>query len=144
MIEPVPLTSKEKVQILLAEYSTLRTEILQRNSVLNQILTVGGASLLAIISFLFARQELIALFMGLALLFIVLPCLAIYAIGTVDFDTLAAAQRLREIESAINKMADERLLIWETDNGLYKVGLGRRLDHSIKLALKPFNWAARR
>jgi hypothetical protein len=70
--------------------------------------------------------------------------LIFFAFKTVEFDTLAAAGRIREIECAINELAGEKILVWETDHGLYAVNYAARFkpfrDGLKRLLLKCLWW----
>ncbi len=62
-------------------------------------------------------------------LFLVICCLLYVVFRIIEFDTLAAAARVRELEAQINEMAGERLLTWETDHGLSKIGYRDRFRY---------------
>ncbi len=110
------VTAQDKINILLTEYSTLRDELLQRNTILNQ--TFGIAAIFAT-----AALSLLAtsLFEVGIIMIVNLPLPLAFFTLMLRFDTDAAANRVREIEARINEIAGSRLLVWETDNGLYKV-----------------------
>jgi hypothetical protein len=113
----------EKIDILLAEYSTLRNEVLQRNSVLNQFLLVvltGGVGL-ATFSIQNGHDKIGVLMLGF------LPLIAFLGFKIIEFDTPAASARLKELEKALNGMAGSRLLTWETNRGLQTAGYRQRL-----------------
>jgi len=52
---------KDKVQIILEEYKSLRTEILQRNTVLNQIYAGCGAAFVGIVGLMLVHSFLAGL-----------------------------------------------------------------------------------
>jgi hypothetical protein len=114
----------ESISILMEEYKSLRAEILQRNTVLNNFLTVSVVATVSLFVYMWKENFLIAV-----LLLIVLANVIFVVFKCVEFDTLAAAARVREIEGHVNSKAKERLLLWETDHGLYTVGYGDRGQH---------------
>lgn len=119
-----PASREIYVQALLAEYSTLRAEILQRNTVLNQAYIASGSVTIAILGLIFTQSPAI----GSALL----PILAIYLYAVfrrADRDTKKAAQRVREIERAINHRLGEPLLVWESQEGILAHGYGERWQY---------------
>ena len=68
-----PLTRMEKIQVLILEYNALRNQLLQRNTVLNQVFTVSGTVATTAIVVTFTQS----LAFGVVLLFL-LP-IAIWA-----------------------------------------------------------------
>ncbi len=119
-----PLLAREKVLVLLAEYSMLRAEILQRNSVLNGLLAAGGAATVALIGLAFTKSFWVSL-----VLLIVAWAIGFVAFRLLEFDTLAAARHVRDLEATINLIAGERLLTWETDHDLPTVGYRERIKY---------------
>lgn len=108
-------SNEQKIQILMAEYQTLRAEVLQRNTVLNQTLAAFGTLAVPIIAVVLSRS----LIVGFALL-LGAPCTVFTTWLIVDRQTRVLAQRLREIEQEINTKAGETLLRWESGRaGLY-------------------------
>jgi len=101
----------------LAEYNTLRTEILQRATAQIQICTVAGAVAVAVIGYAVQSKswyvtgcllpEAIFLFIGMRF---------------VHQDTKAAAERVVELERAVNTHLGEDALVWEQRFGLSRVG----------------------
>jgi hypothetical protein len=68
---------------------------------------------------------------GIAItLFVVIPPIILLIFKVLEFDTRSAAKRLQELERSINDIAGEHLLVWETNNGIYKVGYGARFKAS--------------
>jgi ABC-type transport system involved in Fe-S cluster assembly fused permease/ATPase subunit len=104
----------QKIQILLAEYSTLRTEVLSRYNAQFQssaVLVTVFIGLTVLTSTNGLKPVLIALMIVTALIFIAV-------LIWIDVDIAKAARRLRAIEADVNQRAGERLLVWETDTGL--------------------------
>jgi hypothetical protein len=100
------LTNKDKIQILLHEYGTLRMEIIHRTNNLYQLLAVGGALFVWLMGHAVDRRFWISLSVGLPLL-----CLGFSVIRRYINKT---ARRLREIEKTVNSLAGLELLVWET------------------------------
>ena len=103
------LNTQGKVQILLHEYASLRTEIFHRTGHLLQLITVGGALFLWLMSRPIDRRFWISLIA------------AVVVVGLFSWfihrDIEKAAERLRQLEKDINKRAGEDLLVWETHWG---------------------------
>jgi hypothetical protein len=100
----------ERIQILLQEYSTLRSEILTRTSNMYQLI-VGAPT--AWIFLLEHRSNFTVFWLFFAIL-VVGCCILGWFISR---DISKAARRLRELESDINRRANENLLVWETQWG---------------------------
>src|SRR5262249_45274512 len=92
--------AKEKITILLAEYNTLRAEILQRNTVLNQFLIFTSATAIGLIGGLFATDK----YLYSLLSFIVLSVLIITVYRAVIANTFVLAEQVRRLEHDINKL----------------------------------------
>jgi hypothetical protein len=114
MEEPAQVTSdvlgtKDKIQILLAEYNTLRSEIITRGGTGFQIIAIA-AGLLALL----LQRQIDTRF--------VIGCIVLVA-GTAAFTWIITgnigklSRRITEIEKDINKRAGETLLSWETAHG---------------------------
>jgi hypothetical protein len=99
------ITAKEKLTVLLAEYATLRAEIIQRYNSGFQLLAISVPSLVLINSV-----------SGLAKWYI--PALAIAAIAIAAYIILTGIHRisihLQSLESRINTLAEDELMSWET------------------------------
>jgi hypothetical protein len=96
----------EKVRILLAEHSALRSEIVARMGHVYQVMTV----LVAGTAILIGLKQLVQWFYPLLVILVVL---AVVAFWYVNRDIWKAAARLREIEIDVNDRAGEDLLVWE-------------------------------
>src|SRR5882672_8332261 len=102
------LGQKEKIQILLAEYATLRTEITGR---IGYGFQIGGISA-AIITWLL--QQALTNSSVLLLLGSVILLLGVLGFSWINVrDLFRNARRVREIEFEINSRAGEYLLLWE-------------------------------
>lgn len=100
---------REKLQILLAEYTSLRSEINSRISSTYSAVAV----LILLIVFVLQQNVGFKFYIGLF----------IAVVGTgicgriLAYDTFSAARRVQEIEAEVNRRAKEKLLIWETERG---------------------------
>jgi peptidoglycan/LPS O-acetylase OafA/YrhL len=113
------VNAQGKIQILLEEYSSLRTEILQRSGHMYQLLGVGGAMFL----WLTGRTNIdLRFWISLAVLLAVMLLFG----WLLHRDIEKAAERLRQLELDINNRAGEELLVWERHWGGSVTGyLGR-------------------
>ena len=119
----VPMENKEKIAILLAEYNTLRSEILAARVAATQALAIGIPVVLASIGLglHFAPNTLVVSLGVFAILFI---C---FFVGWNEINTHKFTAHVRGLETNINGRAGERLLTWETDHGWG--GMVTRQDH---------------
>jgi len=118
------MSTNDKVLTLLAEYSSLRSEIMQRNSVFNQYCVISVPASVAAVSFAYTAYPPA----GISL-FLVICGLLYVVFRIIEFDTLAAAARVRVLEKKLNEMAGERLVTWETDCGLNTIGYHDRFRY---------------
>jgi hypothetical protein len=103
----------EKINILLHEYDTLREEIIGRTNNMYQMLAVGSAVFIALLSFSNNFAKLISLTSFCA--FVIS-----FFCWMIKEETANAAARLRELEEKINIRAGEPLLTWENKFGKAK------------------------
>src|SRR5437870_2602136 len=103
--QPESLSEKDKIQILLQEYNSLRAELLLGHNKMFQLLSLGGALFVLIIS-----RPLDARFWTAVVAALVVIS---YVSFTIMRDILRLAKRVRELEVDINRRAGEELLIWE-------------------------------
>jgi hypothetical protein len=110
--ERAGVTDKERVSVLLAEYNTLRTEMMQRYTNLTSFFTMSitsGVTIVGIVSLnSFIHATILAGILVAAL------CVVIFIINR-DFSRLAA--QIQSLESRINAKSGEALLTWETAHG---------------------------
>lgn len=122
------LGNEERIDILLEEYKTLRTEILQRHSAIMQFISIVGTGLGAAIAFAFVHKALPAAAATLVTL--------LFAIGSgllwLDNDLRLLSARIQEIEDKVNRLADDRLLVWETTRGMNKLGYRERIKQTLR------------
>ena len=103
------ISEKDKVQILLHEYDTLRTELIHRGNNMYQLVAVAGAIVVWLVSrVLDARFWILLVLAGVVV--------SIFS-WFIYRDMTKAAERVRQLEKDINKRAREELLIWETQWG---------------------------
>jgi hypothetical protein len=127
-VENAPLlTVQDEVAILLAEYTSLRNELQQRNTVLNQTYATGAAVMAGALGLLGTP-----LWQAGLVLIIVLPLPLVFFTLMLRYDVEDAAGRVREIENAINQLAGKRLLVWETDHGLKAVSYVDRIKTVLR------------
>jgi hypothetical protein len=109
------LPPQVKVQILLAEYATLRTEIIQRIGHQMQLLAVGGVMFLWLVS----RGKFDAAFWCSLVAFVSVVLIFGYFLRR---DITHAAERVAQLEVDVNRRAGEKLLVWENEWGGHKTG----------------------
>jgi len=127
------MSEEDKVRILLAEYSSLRAEIIARLGHGYQLLTIGTAVLG--IMFVFPTR---GWFFYIAAT--VIGVVYLIACGFVVIDLNKIGRRVREIEHEINIRAGEHLLVWEHLWGGLATGYlkyGRELPRSSLPPLTP-------
>jgi hypothetical protein len=112
--------TKEKIQALLAEYSGLRTESINRNNNIFQLF----AALIVLFGFAIGRQHLDGQFW----LIVVSATLSVFSLGwRIHRDVDTAAERMRQIETRVNDLLGEKVMEWETEWGGSARGYLRRL-----------------
>jgi hypothetical protein len=119
--------SKEKLTILLTEYSALRAQLLQRNSIINQLFSISGTMLLALVTLGFTQSFLA----GLALL-LVAPPILLFTFRLNESDMLVTAKRLEELQIQINDYAGEKLLKAETADGESTMGYIPNFAYAVR------------
>jgi hypothetical protein len=104
------LDEKEKTNILLSEYNSLRTEINERISNAFQVGAIGltGLALCFQIQMSDSTRVNALLIIGIGA-----GCL----LWIIFHNFLNAGLRVQELERDINKRASEKLLIWENERG---------------------------
>ena len=119
------MTDSEKIQILLKEYETLRTEMIQRFNHRFQFLTIIGA----VGAFIFFKADKISYLGVLAVAIAFISVLLVWVwIGNV---IARCSKRVSEIEKQVNSLAEEELLRWETQQ--IQGGLFHRIYKRKKL-----------
>jgi hypothetical protein len=129
-----PLTRMEKIQVLLVEYNTLKTEIFDQSRVMYQVFGVGGTISIAIIAFVFTNKSIAAILIGIFLILLLL--FFMYCVSRMmTFISDEASKRLLQIEDAINSLADAKLLVWEHEQG-FQTGMDQRRIATVVDPLK--------
>jgi hypothetical protein len=102
------LTQKDRIQILLSEYSALRAEYVSRTGVGFQLLGFGVTAA----AFLLGQNSGSGAFHYVVILFVLIA----FGLGifTNVRDLRRVAVRLKQLEHEINSRAGESLLVWET------------------------------
>jgi hypothetical protein len=106
---------RDKIIILLAEYNTLRQEVMAARTNIGQGVGIFFAAIMADIAFGFSYGK------NVPEVTIIIAILAFFYIGGLVFwnekGTTSFTRRIREIENEINNLAGERILVWETIHG---------------------------
>jgi hypothetical protein len=106
---------KDKITILLAEYNTLRQEVMAARTNVGQGAGVFAAAIMADVAFGFSYGK------NNPEVAIIVAILAVFYFGALvmwnEKGTTSFTRRLREIENEINSLAGERVLVWETIHG---------------------------
>jgi hypothetical protein len=100
------LGAQEKIQVLFKEYDALRSSILGRTNNGYQLWGIGAA----LLTFLISRPIDVKFWILMSLFGIVFSIFS----WTTYRDINKAAERLRQLESRINRLAGDELLQWET------------------------------
>jgi hypothetical protein len=126
------LTQKDRIQILLSEYATLRAELITRTGYGFQIAAVALGAGVSGVSWIILQGVSKVPFWAWLLVVAVVVCigLAIFVNGR---DLTRAAKRVAEIEQEVNSRAGEHLLIWETLGGVIgQMGLAKSFITMVK------------
>lgn len=104
------LSAEKKIDVLLAEYGTLRAEILERNTILNQFIAAGAALAVPLIGLgvEFKAWWAVGAMAAAMLLAEFLTWIIVHA------NTRELTTRLLYLETEINRRVGEPLLAWET------------------------------
>ena len=113
------MTDKDKIDIMLNEYNSLRTEILSRGNITVQVSTASAAFL----TWLLTRELNVWAYFVIPVF--IFSILILY--WWTWHDCLFTSRRLIEIEHEINKRAGEELLAWESEWGGIPSGFFRNL-----------------
>ena len=106
------LTAYEKIQILLEEYRSLRSEVAARLTYGAQIGTLGVGAIAWVLGHPDMPTKRLILLLG----FIFLSALGILWIVSIR-DVWRLSKRLQALEHEINSRAGEHLLVWEQLHG---------------------------
>jgi hypothetical protein len=120
------ITNKEKLSILLSEYSSLRSELLSRTGYGFQI----GAAIIALLTWLLQQS----FDMRTILAFVLIACGVIIYTKVNITQMVKLSKRLRDIEYEVNTIAGEHIMIWEQTSGAGRKGyLAGALGHNPSL-----------
>ena len=109
------LSEKDKIQILLQEYNTLRSELVANTGKAMQMAALLGVVLTLILSRPIDKRFWVAASVGLV---------GLIGLGSVIVrDIRRLARRVIELEKDINRRAGEELLVWESRWGGVTSGL---------------------
>lgn len=111
-------TIKEKVAVLLAEYNTLRQEVMAARANLGQAIGIFSAAMMTNLTLAlgFAKDSATP---WIVMIFGVLYFLFLWIWNEKNTDSFT--RRLRELEREINSVAGEPLMLWETIHGWGKI-----------------------
>jgi hypothetical protein len=109
-----PNVFQQRVAVLLAEYNTLRAEVLWARDNVWKVLQLGVPGIAALMGLIVSTEWKISLI-------ILTSILAFIVIGTAfwnDRNTRSFTARLRDIEKEVNDLiGGSELLVWETHHG---------------------------
>lgn len=114
MTTPIAPEQKEKITILLAEYTTLRNELLQKYTAILQSVGIVAPIIAGLIAFIWldpSRRDLYLVILGL----LVVYGLALWFFADRIINRITA--RIRTIEQDVNTRAEEQLMKWESLHG---------------------------
>ena len=114
----------QKIEILLKEYDTLRTELNERFRQRFQFVTIFGAVGVFALSTNQHFKPYQIVFLSLTPIVL---CIVWFWIGCLIVD---ASRRIAQIEAEINSLAKTKLLCWETEQA--KKGLLHRIHRKYK------------
>ncbi|MGH6670817.1 MAG: hypothetical protein ACRECV_02440 [Xanthobacteraceae bacterium] len=116
-IDPGSIGQKEKINILLEEYRSLRSEILTRTGYGFQVYT----ALAAVLTWFFGQPDLAH--RGLPWVALVLVLILFVWFTAVNVREIwKCAYRTKEIEHEVNSRAGQHLLVWERLFGAARMG----------------------
>lgn len=126
------LTQKDRIQILLSEYSTLRSEILSRTGYGFNLAAIGAALITWLVTGLSQQPwgsrswRFWTVIGAMVIAFLIMTWANVR-------DLKRAAFRVKELEHEINSRAGEHLLTWETLAGVMtRMGLIRSFFSRVK------------
>jgi len=108
------LSTKDKIGVLMGEYSSLLAEIHHRITLLLTLAGTGITVAIAVTGAIVAHPQWVALYV---LLLVAIALYVGFAIP-MDLNIHHLTKRVRELEAQVNLLAGERLLKWETHHGV--------------------------
>lgn len=113
---------RDKIDILLAEYETLRYELVHRSGLQGQTLGAAAAALAAIVVYGMTSEDYCTTGYLVALVLV----FGFLVIRYLHLDICMQADRVKQIESSVNQLAGETLMRWESKFGIDQIGYLRR------------------
>jgi hypothetical protein len=115
MEENQRIPQSQKISVLLAEYNTLRTEVIAARGNVAQAISLASAVIMAALGYKFSKDG----FDWFQFAQVAASALAYlgFTFWWNEKNTRTFTARLREIEGDINERASERIILWETDYG---------------------------
>jgi len=110
------MDADKKVPVLLAEYNTLRAEVLAARSNVAQAAGIFAATLMADIAFANSAANTGPWCVPWAICAVIVLYFCVL-VGWNEKNTQSFTHRLRELEPEINALTNDRLLVWETYYG---------------------------
>jgi ABC-type siderophore export system fused ATPase/permease subunit len=110
MTDPISdaLTQKDKISVLMGEYSALKSEIVQKNTAVVQTIQIASAGIVGLLALVHSSTWLWYLLSSAILLTVINLVL-------IDWASAKARTRVGELERDINRRAGERLLRWQSE-----------------------------
>jgi len=110
------ITEKDRVQVLLAEYQSLRSQIIARGGSMIQTATIGVVGLGIVASQLRGHP-----YMSVSIL-VIFGVLTFFITRIIMMYTAEEAAQIRRLERDVNARTGESLLTWESDRGRCATG----------------------
>lgn len=111
------MDAAQTVALLLAEYNTLRAEVMAARGNVAQAAGIAAATTMAIFAFKYSNSINGPSWLPWALLVATWVVYFIPLVTWNELNTRGFTTRLREIEAELNRRARQRLMLWETDWG---------------------------
>ena len=113
------MEDNEKIAVLLAEYNSLRSEVLAARTAATQAVGIGVPVLMASLGLALSSVAIASAghrYVLAALGVFAVFCICFFVVWN-ELNTRRFTARIRDIEADVNRRAGERLLTWETDHG---------------------------
>lgn len=131
-----PLSTIEKIQVLMMEYNNIKTEIFDQSKIMHQIFAAAAGVTAPIMVLTFDKSRLIGV------LLLTIQVLFVYAVSRMTtYVAREGNERLLEIERKINRLAKTELLAFERRHGMASGADERRVQAILEplLALGSLN-----
>jgi hypothetical protein len=110
------VNQSHKISVLLAEYNTLRAEVLAARANVARDFGIGATVTMAVIGFSISKSNSVPKWGPWLIATFALIYVSISLMWN-EINTWRFTKRLRALEADINARAGERLLVWETESG---------------------------